>query len=264
MEDEKAKEREESSSPHASSQATGTVESTSRPPSSTSLESQDSLSSQPVRKSVRKRVPPPSPLSPSPPRKRTKRKGHPKQGAHHSPVEPEEEYYSDSSSIMSEDLPYLPYQNERAGIYAPLLRLRQQRQNDCIPVVRLPPRTIGGVRDQLEKTKVCNCKRSNCLKLYCDCFMAGLYCTAGCNCVTCKNNQDHPRERNMAIDVTLMRNANAFRPQLHTMQSSSPTKTMSGKTIESPSVTTRDKGCNCRKSFCLKKVSTRLLLRFAS
>jgi hypothetical protein len=152
---------------------------------------------------------------------------------------------------MSEDP---PFENVRAGFYAPLFRLRQKRQTDCIPVVRLPPRTIGGVRDQLEKTKVCNCKRSNCLKLYCDCFMAGLHCTAGCNCVTCKNNEDHPRERNMAIDVTLMRNANAFRPQLQT-QPSSPSRTTSGKTIESPSVTTREKGCNCKKSFCLKKVN---------
>lgn len=33
----------------------------------------------------------------------------------------------------------------------------------------------------------CNCKKSKCLKLYCDCFAAGLGCTPECNCFECKN-----------------------------------------------------------------------------
>ena len=34
---------------------------------------------------------------------------------------------------------------------------------------------------------VCNCKKSKCLKLYCECFILGLYCD-GCNCSPCFNN----------------------------------------------------------------------------
>ena len=34
---------------------------------------------------------------------------------------------------------------------------------------------------------ICNCKKSNCLKNYCECFQLGLKCTYNCGCVDCKN-----------------------------------------------------------------------------
>ena len=34
---------------------------------------------------------------------------------------------------------------------------------------------------------VCNCKKSNCLKNYCECFQLGMKCTYNCGCVDCKN-----------------------------------------------------------------------------
>jgi len=42
--------------------------------------------------------------------------------------------------------------------------------------VEIPPKIIGSTSDQVEKRKLCNCKRSNCLKLYCECFASGVYC----------------------------------------------------------------------------------------
>ena len=33
----------------------------------------------------------------------------------------------------------------------------------------------------------CNCKKSNCLKNYCECYQFGLKCTYNCGCVDCKN-----------------------------------------------------------------------------
>ena len=33
----------------------------------------------------------------------------------------------------------------------------------------------------------CNCRRSNCVKKYCDCFKRGRQCTPLCRCVECRN-----------------------------------------------------------------------------
>lgn len=36
--------------------------------------------------------------------------------------------------------------------------------------------------------KPCNCEKSQCLKLYCECFSKNELCTKFCNCRDCKNN----------------------------------------------------------------------------
>lgn len=36
--------------------------------------------------------------------------------------------------------------------------------------------------------KPCNCEKSQCLKLYCECFAKNELCTKFCNCRDCKNN----------------------------------------------------------------------------
>ena len=61
--------------------------------------------------------------------------------------------------------------------------------------------------------KRCNCKNSKCLKLYCECFSAGKYCDE-CNCFNCKNNAAFAAERREAVEATLERNPNAFRPKI--------------------------------------------------
>ena len=41
----------------------------------------------------------------------------------------------------------------------------------------------------------CHCKRSKCLKLYCDCFASRLMCRPGeCKCLDCRNNADKANE----------------------------------------------------------------------
>lgn len=40
---------------------------------------------------------------------------------------------------------------------------------------------VGGAQ------RSCNCKRSQCLKKYCECFQAGLVCLDECKCQSCKN-----------------------------------------------------------------------------
>jgi hypothetical protein len=68
-------------------------------------------------------------------------------------------------------------------------------------------RYIGSASDAKEKkeSRNCNCKRSNCLKLYCECFANGAYCHVGkCNCISCMNNNNSVRRD--AVEATLERN----------------------------------------------------------
>lgn len=39
--------------------------------------------------------------------------------------------------------------------------------------------------DEVDEIKPCNCEKSKCLKLYCECFAHGRVCTKTCNCREC-------------------------------------------------------------------------------
>lgn len=74
------------------------------------------------------------------------------------------------------------------------------------------------------KTKLCNLLVAkldfhytlisfNILIRYCECFASGIYCD-GCNCVNCYNNVENEAARREAVEATLERNPNAFRPKI--------------------------------------------------
>ncbi|XP_036450999.1 protein lin-54 homolog [Colossoma macropomum] len=103
---------------------------------------------------------------------------------------------------------------------------------------RLPLNGLSAPDTTSRPRKPCNCTKSQCLKLYCDCFANGEFCN-NCNCVNCFNNLDHESERLKAIKACLDRNPVAFKPKI-------------GKGKEGESDRRHSKGCNCKKSGCLK------------
>merc|ERR1711959_398830 len=96
----------------------------------------------------------------------------------------------------------------------------------------------------VQRRTPCNCKKSKCLKLYCECFAAELYCE-GCNCNNCSNTKDYETARAKAIKDTKAKNPNAFKPRI-TVKSSDALLSCSS----SSPVTGHNMGCRCKKSAC--------------
>ncbi|CAH8867860.1 unnamed protein product [Trichobilharzia szidati] len=110
------------------------------------------------------------------------------------------------------------------------------------PVMNLNPGPVGGqgqlggaLSSLANSRKPCNCTKSHCLKLYCECFAQGQLCQ-NCNCHNCMNNLAYEEERGRAIKMTLERNPTAFHPKIGRGEGERK----------------HTKGCNCKRSGCLK------------
>lgn len=85
----------------------------------------------------------------------------------------------------------------------------------------------------------CNCKNSNCLKLYCDCFKFGRYCKPQlCSCLECFNNHNYEILRQKSIKHLQNKTKHAFKPKFVYDQNNDKLKHIIG--------------CSCKNSSCLK------------
>lgn len=86
-----------------------------------------------------------------------------------------------------------------------------------------------------KKKNCCSCQKSNCLKLYCECFKTGKYCS-GCTCPSCYNSEEFNVVRQKSIDFLKSKNQFAFRSaEEKDMNANRPIK-----------------GCKCKNSNCQK------------
>lgn len=92
---------------------------------------------------------------------------------------------------------------------------------------------IPGDTGSVSARKSCNCKRSQCLKLYCECFAAGGFCLPGCQCYNCLNTVVEAATVDATRAAILAKNPRAF------------TDKVVGDAHK--------KGCRCKRSKCLKK-----------
>ncbi len=90
----------------------------------------------------------------------------------------------------------------------------------------------------------CHCKKSKCLKLYCDCFASERYCT-DCKCSNCQNTPEFEEIRSKAISDTRAKNPHAFKPRI--------SKKLQSSGLPHSPPTAHVSGCRCKKSACLKK-----------
>ncbi|XVF24968.1 hypothetical protein REPUB_Repub13aG0173000 [Reevesia pubescens] len=85
---------------------------------------------------------------------------------------------------------------------------------------------------------------------YCECFASGEYCN-GCTCDDCCNKVENDDLRKVAAEIILERNPHAFKPKI----ASSPCspQDFEGDKENAPQVGRHERGCNCKKSECLKR-----------
>uniref|UniRef100_A0A7N0TEP6 CRC domain-containing protein n=1 Tax=Kalanchoe fedtschenkoi TaxID=63787 RepID=A0A7N0TEP6_KALFE len=102
-----------------------------------------------------------------------------------------------------------------------------------------------------ESCKRCNCKKSKCLKLYCECFAAGVYCIGTCACQNCFNKPVHEDTVLATRKQIESRNPLAFAPKV--IRTSDPLPDIKDEVMNTPASARHKRGCNCKKSSCLKK-----------
>lgn len=96
------------------------------------------------------------------------------------------------------------------------------------------------VEQPVGESRKCSCKKSKCLKLYCECFAAGVLCDPGCKCKECKNTADNVEARRKAVEYKLARKPHAFEEKI-----------VDTTVVKDGAIHTR--GCNCKRSGCQKK-----------
>eukprot|EP00826_Nyctotherus_ovalis_P023935 TRINITY_DN1842_c0_g3_i1.p1 TRINITY_DN1842_c0_g3~~TRINITY_DN1842_c0_g3_i1.p1 ORF type:complete len:228 (-),score=22.78 TRINITY_DN1842_c0_g3_i1:159-842(-) len=101
-----------------------------------------------------------------------------------------------------------------------------------------------GITNEVKKVR-CNCKKTSCLKMYCDCFKLKGYCE-DCNCTACMNTPQFEENRVKAMEAIKLRNPLAFKRVLTSKTTGECTP---GSNIAFQSM----RGCHCKRSNCSKK-----------
>ncbi|CAI0465843.1 unnamed protein product [Linum tenue] len=88
-------------------------------------------------------------------------------------------------------------------------------------------------------------------KSYCECFAAGVYCIEPCSCQDCFNKPIHEDTVLSTRKQIESRNPLAFAPKV--IRTSEPGHEIGDESTKTPASARHKRGCNCKKSSCLKK-----------
>jgi len=113
-------------------------------------------------------------------------------------------------------------------------RLSSMMMNTNTPTAEFLDMGISTDRGPL----TCNCKKSRCLKLYCECFHALKFCQ-NCKCYDCENRPGNDNVRNSVIATIKERDPHAFESKVRLDDGSGAKGHLSG--------------CHCKRTSCLKK-----------
>lgn len=107
------------------------------------------------------------------------------------------------------------------------ITLSHDKRADAKPVAVAKPQAGLG----------CNCEKSQCLKMYCDCLKNGDFCGPNCFCAGCENKAGSAVREQKLASMRRKHPELAAKPHEH--------ESIGAKKLG-------HKGCNCKKSGCLK------------
>ncbi|KAK6130231.1 hypothetical protein DH2020_036041 [Rehmannia glutinosa] len=110
-------------------------------------------------------------------------------------------------------------------------------------------RRVEQARDGETSCKRCNCKKSKCLKLYCECFAAGVYCVEPCACIDCFNKPVHEDTVLATRKQIESRNPLAFAPKV--IRGSESISEIGDDSSKTPASARHKRGCNCKRSVAI-------------
>lgn len=185
--------------------------------------------------------------------------------------------YSRDESFDNRTSPRSPRKNGGAPVSgskgsddaAPIVNSPPKGSSAATPMNTANPTVVNAKTFKVERaastdsdTILCTCKKSKCLKLYCQCFAASQMCHGQCRCNSCFNTPENETARTLAIQTILSRNPNAFETKFGVDEKSDPhaepnkflkSRSLPGITKPGAAKVSHKIGCKCRKSACLKK-----------
>ena len=137
-----------------------------------------------------------------------------------------------------------------ANAYVPARRAPRRESTNAKPRVTPDAAALkllydGPIASENNGATKCKCKRSKCLKLYCECFKAKGYCGVECSCSCCQNKAGHEDQILEAREGILARNPLAFTEKI--------AETNLSLDGDGKGTLGHTRGCNCKKSRCGKK-----------
>jgi hypothetical protein len=154
--------------------------------------------------------------------------------------------YPTRTQIESEFQEFSSVYNELSSTTNMYLDIGKRRKTGATPTVQHDftqthsDSKTKQMKEQGEELKIkCTCKKSKCLKLYCECFAKQGFCGDSCECTDCFNKEEFHELRSHFLKETVDKNPNAFKSKY--------------KTIPDESLTLHIRGCHCKKTGCLKR-----------